>query len=112
MKKTMLIPVLAGIIGFIVVSQHDSNMGSAAKTGQAPEACFPTERAQENRTDESHGDTNPSGEIRPVEHSTFPGRETDEFRKLIVEIMRKNDLSPEERNSLRDMLSLVEPPSK
>ena len=108
MKKAILVPVLAGIIGFILISQRDSDVESAGETNPALAGSF----SPETREDESHGNTNPGGNILPTELPASGEAQVDAFRNLVSEIMQKNDLTPEEKAGFRDMLSLVSPPSR
>ena len=102
MKKAIWILIVTGVMGLILISQRGFEQGSVAKAPQASVMKTSMEMDEYSLSDEK-SDFAPNTQ-RGMRLSP-EGPQWDEFRNLVAEIMRKEDLSPQERQGLRGLLS-------
>ena len=101
MKKAIWIPIVTGVIGFILISQHGFEQGSVAKAPQASVMKTSMEMDANAPSDEK-GDFTPK-----KERDARLSPQWDEFRTLVSEIMQREDLSPQERQGLQGLLTVT-----
>ena len=99
MKKAIWILIVTGVMGLILISQRGFEQGSVAKAPQASVMKTSMEMDEYSLSDEK-SDFDPN-----TQRGMRLSPQWDEFRNLVAEIMRKEDLSPQERQGLRGLLS-------
>ena len=104
MKKAIWILIVTGVVGLILISQRGFEQGSVAKAPQASGMKTSMEMDEYSLSDEK-SDFAPNTQ-RGLRNSP-EGPQWDEFRNLVTEIMRKEDLSPQERQGLQGLLTVT-----